>query len=102
MPGFLFDEAKPGYTMAVLDVMEISTGIRRAARRRRPAVQTREGTAPSEAPTQGSVAVRQTERARRAGGPQDRAVYSCGCGYLFSATVTASTPCPRCGEDQAW
>ncbi len=87
--------------MTVLDVMEI-TGIKRAARRGRPSPQPRKTSAPPEAPGQGSVAVRQTERARRAGGPQDRAVYTCGCGYLFSATVTASTPCPRCGADQAW
>jgi hypothetical protein len=36
------------------------------------------------------------------GGPDDRAVFTCGCGYLFEARVTASVGCPRCGEHQAW
>lgn len=42
------------------------------------------------------------ERARRAGGPIDQAVYTCGCGYLFSAAVTTTVVCPHCGSDQAW
>lgn len=41
-------------------------------------------------------------RLRDAGGPDDRAVFTCGCGYLFEARVTASVGCPRCGEQQAW
>ncbi len=41
-------------------------------------------------------------RLRDAGGPDDRAVFTCGCGYLFEARVTASVGCPRCGEHQAW
>lgn len=41
-------------------------------------------------------------RLRDAGGPDDRAVFTCGCGYLFEAPVTASVGCPRCGEQQAW
>ncbi len=41
-------------------------------------------------------------RLRDAGGPDDRAVFTCGCGYLFEAPVTASVGCPRCGELQAW
>jgi len=41
-------------------------------------------------------------RLRDAGGPDDRAVFTCGCGYLFEAPVTASVGCPRCGEHQAW
>jgi hypothetical protein len=35
-------------------------------------------------------------RLRDAGGPHDRACYSCGCGYLFEAPVSASVQCPRC------
>jgi hypothetical protein len=42
------------------------------------------------------------ERARRAGGPLDNAVYTCGCGYLFSAAVSTTVVCPHCGCDQAW
>ena len=42
------------------------------------------------------------ERVREAGGPVDRASYSCACGYLFSANVTTSVSCPHCGAEQAW
>ena len=41
-------------------------------------------------------------RARRAGGPQDQALYSCGCGFAFKAAVTTSVGCPHCGTAQAW
>ena len=40
--------------------------------------------------------------ARRAGGPEDRALYSCMCGYAFKADVTTSVGCPHCGTEQAW
>jgi hypothetical protein len=45
---------------------------------------------------------RATTSARRAGGPQDRALYSCGCGHAFKASVSTSVGCPRCGTRQAW
>jgi hypothetical protein len=41
-------------------------------------------------------------RAQRSGGPQDKALYACGCGYVFRALVTTSVGCPRCGTGQAW
>jgi hypothetical protein len=41
-------------------------------------------------------------RMRDSGGPDDRAVYTCLCGYLFEAPVTASVTCPHCGVGQAW
>ena len=41
-------------------------------------------------------------RLRDAGGPHDRAYYSCNCGYLFEAQVTASVQCPNCDTEQAW
>jgi rubrerythrin len=41
-------------------------------------------------------------RMRDSGGPDDRAVYTCTCGYLFEAPVTASVTCPHCGAEQAW
>jgi rubrerythrin len=41
-------------------------------------------------------------RMRDSGGPDDRAVYTCSCGYLFEAPVTASVNCPHCGSGQAW
>ena len=41
-------------------------------------------------------------RSRDAGGPQDSACYECGCGYVFSASVSTSVSCPHCGQGQAW
>jgi hypothetical protein len=41
-------------------------------------------------------------RMRDAGGPDDRACYSCGCGFLFVAPVSTSVHCPRCDTVQAW
>ena len=39
----------------------------------------------------------------RQGGPsEDRALYSCGCGYVFAALVSTSVDCPHCGDAQAW
>ena len=46
--------------------------------------------------------LRATTSARRAGGPQDRALYSCACGHAFKASVSTSVGCPRCGTRQAW
>ena len=43
-----------------------------------------------------------TASARRAGGPQDRALYACSCGYAFKAPVSTSVGCPQCGSRQAW
>jgi len=41
-------------------------------------------------------------RMRDAGGPDDRACYSCGCGFLFEAPVSTSVRCPHCDTVQAW
>jgi hypothetical protein len=41
-------------------------------------------------------------RARRAGASQDLGFYRCGCGCTFTAEVTTSVGCPRCGARQAW
>ena len=41
-------------------------------------------------------------RMRDAGGPDDRACYSCGCGFLFEAPVSTSVQCPHCESVQAW
>jgi hypothetical protein len=44
-----------------------------------------------------------TEARQRHGGPsQDRALYTCGCGYVFEAPVSTSVGCPHCGGTQAW
>ncbi len=40
---------------------------------------------------------------RRHGGPsEDRALYTCECGYAFEALVTTSVGCPHCARTQAW
>jgi transposase-like protein len=44
----------------------------------------------------------EVERHRQAGGPEDHALYRCSCGYAFTAEVSASVGCPRCGTAQAW
>jgi hypothetical protein len=44
----------------------------------------------------------ETRDARRAGGPEDSALYSCACGFAFTAAVTTSVGCPHCGTEQAW
>jgi hypothetical protein len=44
----------------------------------------------------------ETRDARRGGGPQDEARYSCMCGYVFQAPVTTAISCPHCGTEQAW
>ena len=41
-------------------------------------------------------------RVREAGGPLDRASYTCSCGYVFRASVSTSVSCPHCGAEQAW
>lgn len=50
----------------------------------------------------GSASKTPTAQAKRAGGPQDNALYTCGCGCAFTAAVTTSVGCPHCGTDQAW
>ena len=41
-------------------------------------------------------------RARRGLPDQDRALYSCECGFAWHGEVTASPGCPHCGTPQAW
>ena len=46
---------------------------------------------------------RAVARNRRQGGQsQDRALYTCGCGFAFNAPVSTSVGCPHCGSTQAW
>ena len=41
-------------------------------------------------------------RVRQAGGPEDSAHYTCSCGMVFRASVSASVACPHCGSQQDW
>lgn len=43
-----------------------------------------------------------TIQAKRAGGPQDNAFYTCDCGCEFTAAVSTSVGCPSCGHYQDW
>jgi hypothetical protein len=42
------------------------------------------------------------QRVRDAGGPIDRASYTCTCGYVFIAPVSTTVECPHCHAAQAW
>jgi hypothetical protein len=42
------------------------------------------------------------QRVRHAGGPTDRASYTCQCGYMFLAPVSTTVACPHCRAPQAW
>ena len=42
------------------------------------------------------------QRVRHAGGPADRASYTCQCGYIFIAPVSTTVACPHCRAPQAW
>jgi len=39
---------------------------------------------------------------RRSDVPQDHALYTCSCGFVFEAEVSTSVGCPHCGVAQAW
>jgi hypothetical protein len=41
-------------------------------------------------------------RERDSGGPEDRALYRCQCGFVFEASVSTDVGCPHCGDAQAW
>ena len=71
--------------------------------RSRPTAANRQAAAPSPSLGPGSgpcdLAV---ERVRDAGGPVDRASYSCECGYVFLAPVSTTVTCPHCRAGQTW
>ena len=54
--------------------------------------------------TAARTAPRQTAeaRVRAEGGPQDTALYRCGCGCAFDGAVSTQVACPKCGGDQSW
>jgi predicted Zn-ribbon and HTH transcriptional regulator len=53
-------------------------------------------------PSRRSNVLQTLARAKRSGGPEDRALYNCSCGYAFKAEVSTSVGCPHCGTSQAW
>ena len=54
------------------------------------------------APPESEADLSDERRMRESGGPDDRAMYSCSCGYVFEADVSTSVTCPHCGAGQAW
>ncbi len=72
---------------------------RRPALLRRDPATTTEVAAPDPLPVDDLADER---RLRNSGGPDDRAQYTCGCGYVWKADVSASVACPHCGASQAW
>ena len=57
---------------------------------------------PSRPASRIAAALAATVSAQRDGGPQDAALYECGCGFRFRAWVSTSVGCPACGDAQAW
>jgi hypothetical protein len=82
----------------------MATRIPKTLDRLRPGIARRRGDQlvdrPAVAPSLPSCAPE--ARARDAGGPVDNASYTCCCGLVFSASVSASVSCPVCGTDQDW
>ena len=58
-------------------------------------------TTDTDVPAAGAITV--TRRRREAMlVPQDSALYTCECGFVFEAQVSTSVGCPHCGGAQAW
>jgi len=69
---------------------------------RRPAPERRRGHLSVVRPAPAPAPAEPEQRVRDAGGPEDRAAYSCACGMQFAAAVSTSVACPHCGAGQAW
>jgi hypothetical protein len=89
----------------------IPLGERRHSRRRRPGRGAKQPTLAATAPQAAEPTLERlgpvladpaVQRARAAGGPNDRASYSCQCGFVFEAAVSTTVSCPHCGVGQAW
>ena len=81
--------------------MQLTTRLPKRRGATRPKRTTRTAPQPATAP-EPLEATADTLDARRGGGPEDRALYSCMCGYAFTAPVSTSVGCPHCGTEQAW
>jgi hypothetical protein len=75
----------------------------RSKRRERSASWRRRGSRHGAERPAGTIEPEGSPRERRHGGPvEDRALYTCECGYAFEALVTTSVGCPHCARTQAW
>jgi hypothetical protein len=75
---------------------------RRGSLLRREAPATPVAEPEAEPSSQGEDDLFDERRLRASGGPNDRAQYTCGCGFVWEADVSASVACPHCGASQAW
>jgi rubrerythrin len=75
---------------------------RGAVRRREAVVIEMTDTGADRAPAGGEDELFDERRLRASGGPNDRVQYTCACGFVWAADVSASVACPRCGASQAW
>jgi hypothetical protein len=83
--------------------MQLTTRLPKRRAALRPTRTARAAGLPAPAPvTVLTPEAAETRDARRGGGPEDEALYSCMCGYAFKAEVTTSVGCPHCGTEQAW
>jgi hypothetical protein len=73
---------------------------RGALRRARASQPEADPASPGQPPTAAGEAG--LSRERDAGGPDDRALYHCHCGYVFKAAVSTTVGCPHCGTAQVW
>jgi hypothetical protein len=74
--------------------------LRRSRRAQR--VEADPAPAPADVPAPAEDDLADERRLRESGGPNDRATYTCTCGYVFEAAVSTSVACPHCGTGQAW
>ena len=72
--------------------------LQRINERRRPPTERRRSHPAARRPAEADP----ERRVREAGGPEDTALFSCGCGYAFQAAVTTTVACPHCSAEQAW
>ena len=80
--------------------MRVRSNRNQSEARTRPGLLRRPHGSPPAAPPSDDLA--DERRLRESGGPDDRAMYTCSCGYVFEADVTTSVTCPHCGTGQAW
>jgi len=83
--------------------MRVRSNREKSEPRSRPkGVLRRPHVSPAPAPPVPEADLTDERRMRESGGPDDRAMYTCSCGYVFEADVTTSVTCPHCGTGQAW
>jgi hypothetical protein len=82
--------------------MRVRPNREKSESRHRGGVLRRPHASPAPATPEPETDLTDERRMRESGGPDDRAMYTCSCGYVFEADVTTSVTCPHCGTGQAW